>query len=127
MKNALEEYVYHIREKLETSLCQHTTDVERESFGKLLTETEDWIYDEGEDAKRSVISQRLEELKKSGERFKLRYDETNARPAAINALSVACDVSSLHACSPLLKLVLAYCSPYNFINAYISTFSGYLI
>ncbi len=82
-----------MREKLETCLARHTSDAEREAFGSKLTETEDWIYDEGEDAKKSILAKRLEGLKQTGDRFKLRYSETEARPEAITALSNACEAS----------------------------------
>lgn len=92
LKNALEEYVYEMRDKLDTCLRQYITDAERESFSKVLDDTESWIYNEGEDAKRSVISDRLNSLKGTGSRFLLRYTEADQRPSAINALSQSCEV-----------------------------------
>ncbi|VDD74042.1 unnamed protein product [Mesocestoides corti] len=91
LKNALEAYVYEMRDKLETCLLQHTTVAERDSFKELLNETEDWIYGEGEDAKKSVISNRLDTLKQTGDRFCIRFSEFESRPLAIRALSNACE------------------------------------
>lgn len=94
MKNALEAYVYEMRGKLETCLQQHTTETERDSFNKVLTDTEDWIYGDGAEAKKSVLSKRLEALQKTGGRYYLRFTEAGRRPPAISALASSCEVSS---------------------------------
>ncbi|KAM3176602.1 hypothetical protein ACTXT7_006223 [Hymenolepis weldensis] len=91
MKNALEEYVYDMRSKLESTLNQFTTEAERESFRKELNDAEDWVYGEGEDAKKSTIYKRLEALKRLGDRFMLRFREFENRPSAINDLTNACE------------------------------------
>ncbi|VDN96877.1 unnamed protein product [Rodentolepis nana] len=91
MKNALEEYVYDMRGKLESTLNQFTTDVERESFRRELNAAEEWVYGEGEDAKKSIISKRLEALKQPGDRFMLRFTEFENRTSAINGLTNACE------------------------------------
>nr|CUU98592.1 hypothetical transcript [Hymenolepis microstoma] len=91
MKNALEEYVYEMRSKLESALNQFTTEAERESFRKELNAAEEWVYGEGEDAKKSVISKRLEALKRLGDRFMLRFTEFENRTSAINGLTNACE------------------------------------
>ena len=36
---------------------------DREQFLKLLNDTEDWLYEEGEDESKSVYNKKLEELK----------------------------------------------------------------
>ena len=92
-KNSLEAYVYEMRNNLDTCLMQHTTETERDSFKRSLNETEDWIYNEGEDAKKSVISNRLDTLKEIGDRLMRRYVEFDKRPTAIKALTSTCEVS----------------------------------
>ncbi len=47
-KNAVEEYVYSMREKLESSLSDFISESDKDSFRSLLTSTEDWLYEEGE-------------------------------------------------------------------------------
>ncbi len=47
-KNAVEEYVYSMREKLESSLSDFISESDKESFRSLLSSTEDWLYEEGE-------------------------------------------------------------------------------
>ncbi|VDM19763.1 unnamed protein product [Hydatigera taeniaeformis] len=91
LKNALEAYVYEMRSKLETCLQHYTTETERDSFNKALTDTEDWIYDEGEDAKKSTISKRLKALQQTGDRYCLRFAEADSRRPAIEALANSCE------------------------------------
>lgn len=53
-KNAVEEYVYEMRDKLCSEYEEFMTEQDREEFSSLLTATEDWLYDEGEDEKKQV-------------------------------------------------------------------------
>nr|VZI44509.1 unnamed protein product [Spirometra erinaceieuropaei] len=89
-KNSLEEYVYDLRSKLEGPLSQFVLKEERSNFSQQLTDAEDWVYGDGEFAKRSEIQQRLEELKSAGERYKKRMTESERRPGAVDTLSRAC-------------------------------------
>ncbi|VTJ78992.1 Hypothetical predicted protein [Marmota monax] len=61
-KNAVEEYVYEFRDKLcgpyEKFICEQ----EHQNFLRLLTETEDWLYEEGEDQAKQAYVDKLEEL-----------------------------------------------------------------
>ncbi|MQL83355.1 hypothetical protein Taro_015825 [Colocasia esculenta] len=63
-KNALEAYVYEIRNKLFEKFRSFTTEPEREEISRNLQQTEDWIYDEGDDESENVYNQKLDELKK---------------------------------------------------------------
>ncbi|KAG8201418.1 hypothetical protein JTE90_024291 [Oedothorax gibbosus] len=85
-KNAVEEYVYDFRGKLGEQLEKFVTDEEREKLTKLLEDTEEWLYDEGEDVQKSVYIQKLNELKKSGDPIMFRYVEWEQRPIELNAL-----------------------------------------
>ena len=78
-RNAVEEYVYEMRDKLEDVYNEFISEQvcvlvacivyaivvyqDKESFLKLLTATEDWLYEEGEDETKSVYVKKLEELK----------------------------------------------------------------
>ena len=53
-KNALEEYIYALRSKLGEQYAEFATDEEKEKLGQELTALEDWLYEEGEDEKKSV-------------------------------------------------------------------------
>lgn len=89
-KNAVESYVYDMRNKVSTSfsfssfflylhcdyLCvlfffqlsdkyhEYITESEREAFLAKLQEVEDWLYEDGEDETKGVYVAKLEELKK---------------------------------------------------------------
>jgi len=45
-KNALEEYIYYAREKLDSSWKAFMPEAEKDSFRSLLTDSEDWLYSE---------------------------------------------------------------------------------
>ena len=64
-RNALEEYVYDLRSKLldDDQLATFVTDSDREEICRLLDETENWLYEEGEECQRQVYSDRLARLK----------------------------------------------------------------
>ncbi|OZJ04752.1 hypothetical protein BZG36_01799 [Bifiguratus adelaidae] len=85
-KNALEEYVYDMRGKIESSYSDYIDPSIKESFLNQLNATEDWLYDEGEDATKSVYSDKLEELRKIGVPVTLRFRDAEERPSAERAL-----------------------------------------
>jgi heat shock protein len=88
-KNALEEYVYDLREKLEGELREFLKDEERVSLIQKLNSDENWLYEEGSDDKKSTYIQRLEDLKKLGEPVKIRKREFDEVPSALQNLSLA--------------------------------------
>ncbi|XP_042541325.1 heat shock protein 105 kDa isoform X1 [Dipodomys spectabilis] len=85
-KNAVEEYVYEFRDKLcgpyEKFICEQ----EHQNFLKLLTETEDWLYEEGEDQAKQAYVDKLEELMKIGTPVKVRFQEAEERPKMLEEL-----------------------------------------
>lgn len=91
-KNALEAYVYALRNKLSDSLAAYAKPDDRDSVVSSLNDMEDWLYDEGEDQTKSVYIAKLEELKKLGNPIEIRFNEDQARPAAAEALKQTCDV-----------------------------------
>ena len=62
---------------------------EREQLSKVLTETEDWLYGDGEDEKKQVYIDKLAELKKFGNPIATRYVEAQTRPGACDNLGKA--------------------------------------
>ncbi|KAM0901558.1 hypothetical protein ACQ4PT_019904 [Festuca glaucescens] len=64
-KNALESYVYDIRNKLSERYRSFATDSEREEISVNLQQTEEWLYEEGDDETEAVYTSKLEELKKA--------------------------------------------------------------
>lgn len=83
-KNSVEEYVYDMREKLSDLLSDFITEADADTFRSQLTGTEDWLYDEGEDADTAVYEQRLAELKKMGDPVVERFREYEARTPAFD-------------------------------------------
>ncbi|BAT98525.1 Heat shock protein [Vigna angularis] len=74
-KNAVEAYVYDMRNKLNDKYQEFVIASEREDFTAQLQEVEDWLYDEGEDEAKGVYIAKLEQLKKQGDPIEGRYRE----------------------------------------------------
>ncbi|KAI8529533.1 hypothetical protein RHMOL_Rhmol12G0232200 [Rhododendron molle] len=72
-KNAVEAYVYGMRNKLHSKYQEFVTDPEREGLTAKLQEGEDWLYEDGEDETKGVYIAKLEELKKQGDPIEERY------------------------------------------------------
>ncbi|KAI8488965.1 Heat shock 70 kDa protein 4L [Branchiostoma belcheri] len=85
-KNAVEEYVYDIRDKLYGDFEPFITEEEREKYSVVLGNTEDWLYEDGEDQPKQVYLDKIAELKKTGEPVRARYKEELERPAAFEDL-----------------------------------------
>ncbi|KAF5385908.1 hypothetical protein D9615_002681 [Tricholomella constricta] len=86
-KNALEEYVYDTRSKLDERYAPYVQAPEKEKLLALLSEAEDWLYtDEGEDTTKSAYVERLDKLKVLGDPIAFRYKETDERMKAIASL-----------------------------------------
>ncbi|RSH80587.1 adenyl-nucleotide exchange factor sse1 [Apiotrichum porosum] len=90
-KNALEEYVYDMRSKLEDRYKLYVVPTEKETLLTGLAEAEDWLYtEEGEDATKSAYVAKLDALKKTGDQIALRWRENEERPRAAAALREVC-------------------------------------
>ncbi|XAR67728.1 hypothetical protein NMG60_11002606 [Bertholletia excelsa] len=85
-KNAVEAYVYDMRNKLYDKYQEFVTDSEREEFIAKLQEVEDWLYEDGEDETKGVYVAKLEELKKQGDPIEERYKEYSERGSVIGQL-----------------------------------------
>jgi len=86
-KNALEEYVYDIRDKLEGQWKKYVNGADADALRAKASESEDWLYtEEGEDATKSAYVERLDGLKQLGEPINLRFREHEERPKATAAL-----------------------------------------
>lgn len=85
-KNELESYIYDIRQKLSDKLKDYTTQDVINSFFKLLSENEEWLYGEGTNSSKSSFVQRIENLKKIGDPIKKRWEEYTQLPELVNEL-----------------------------------------
>ncbi|KAI0266665.1 heat shock protein [Gloeopeniophorella convolvens] len=82
-KNALEEYIYDMRSKLEDRYAAFVQPQEKEALLAELSKDEDWLYsEEGEDATKSAYVTRLDAAKKLGDPITTRWREAEERPRA---------------------------------------------
>mmetsp|Transcript_63469 Transcript_63469/g.70970 ORF Transcript_63469/g.70970 Transcript_63469/m.70970 type:complete len:856 (+) Transcript_63469:92-2659(+) len=88
MRNELESYIYGMRDKIssDSQLGPYSTQAEMDSFNKLNEDTENWLYEDGFDATKSVYAGKLDDLKKLGSPVEKRAAEAAARPIAVAAL-----------------------------------------
>jgi len=86
-KNALEEYIYDLRAKLDERYKAYVKADEKEKFLAALNEQEEWLYsEEGEDATKSLYVEHLAALQKLGDPIVARWRENEERPKAASAL-----------------------------------------
>lgn len=93
-KNSVEEYIYNIREKISEELADYILEADREAFSSKLTDTEDWLYEDGEDCEKSVYEEKLKDLKMIGEAAKKRKTEFEARKQAVETLGHSIQMAS---------------------------------
>eukprot|EP00548_Thalassiothrix_antarctica_P005052 CAMPEP_0194135114 /NCGR_PEP_ID=MMETSP0152-20130528/5192_1 /TAXON_ID=1049557 /ORGANISM="Thalassiothrix antarctica, Strain L6-D1" /LENGTH=837 /DNA_ID=CAMNT_0038831179 /DNA_START=248 /DNA_END=2761 /DNA_ORIENTATION=+ len=88
MRNELESYIYSMRDKItsESGLAPFTKDDEKNALSDLLGKTENWLYEDGFDAIKSVYGDKLGDLRRFGNPIELRASESAARPGAIQNL-----------------------------------------
>ncbi|KAJ3087232.1 adenyl-nucleotide exchange factor sse1 [Quaeritorhiza haematococci] len=127
-RNALEEYVYDVRSKLEMAWSEFIAEDARIAFMKELSAMEDWLYtEEGEEATKSVYVEKLTQLRKTGDPIGMRYREAETRPSAekhfreyVNSVIVnvtAGDDRYAHIAKEELDKVLSECqSKLNWLN-----------
>lgn len=86
-KNALEEYVYDMRSKLEGKYAQYAQSAEKEKLLTQLSKAEEWLYtEEGEDALKSAYVARLDNLLVLGGPISQRYIEHEKRDKVLSSL-----------------------------------------
>ena len=88
MRNELESYIYDKRDKItsESHLAPFATDEEKSAFSTALESIENWLYEDGFDATKSVYAEKLAELRKIGNPIERRQVESGARPATVASL-----------------------------------------
>nr|KAF6447024.1 heat shock protein family A (Hsp70) member 4 [Rousettus aegyptiacus] len=85
-KNAVEEYVYEMRDKLGGEYEKFVSEDDRNSFTLKLEDTENWLYEDGEDQPKQVYVDKLAELKTLGQPIKIRFQESEERPKLFEEL-----------------------------------------
>ncbi|ESZ98678.1 putative Heat shock protein Hsp88 [Sclerotinia borealis F-4128] len=61
-KNELETYIYEMRNKIDDQYAEFASDEEKEKLKAKLEASEDWLYDEGEDASKAVYVAKMDEI-----------------------------------------------------------------
>lgn len=87
-RNALEEYVYDMREKLSEggNLERFVVNAEREAVCAHLQELADWLYEEGEDCEREIYDEKLKGLRSKTNVINDRAHDYENCPAAFEDL-----------------------------------------
>ncbi|XP_054845640.1 heat shock 70 kDa protein 4L [Eublepharis macularius] len=85
-KNAVEEYVYDLRDKLCGVYEKFITEDDSSKITLMLEDTENWLYEDGEDQPKHVYVEKLQEMKKFGDPIHERHMEHEERPKALNEL-----------------------------------------
>ncbi|KAK3390468.1 heat shock protein 70 family [Podospora didyma] len=62
-KNELETYIYELRNKLDDQYSEHASEDEKSKIKQKLEDTEEWLYDEGDDATKAVYIAKMDEIK----------------------------------------------------------------
>jgi len=84
-RNELESYIYDTRDRIisENQLKPYCTSEDASKFSSLLEKLENWLYEDGFDAEKTVYVEKLSELKKMGDPIEYRKREADARPNAV--------------------------------------------
>jgi len=86
-KNALEEYIYDMRSKLDDRYAAYVIAHDKEQLLALLIHAEDWLYsEEGEDATKSAYTEKLDSLKALGDPIVFRWQEHQELPRTAGLL-----------------------------------------
>lgn len=90
-RNALEEFVYDMRDKLSTEgpLSLYIEPNQRQSICQQLNDLENWLYEEGEDCENEVYRSKLSDLHSKTDPIKARSFEYEQQPSAFNELGHA--------------------------------------
>ncbi|KAI1765472.1 heat shock protein Hsp88 [Hypoxylon sp. FL1150] len=85
-KNELETYIYDLRNKLDDQYADFASDEEKDKLRSKLTESEDWLYEDGEDATKAVYIAKMDELRSMAGPITQRYfDKIEADRQAVQA------------------------------------------
>ncbi|WDK11774.1 heat shock 70kda protein 4 [Colletotrichum graminicola] len=62
-KNELETFIYDLRNKLDDQYAEFASDEEKTKIKEKLEQTEDWLYDEGDDTTKAVYIAKIDEIR----------------------------------------------------------------
>ncbi|PUU80261.1 heat shock protein 70 family [Tuber borchii] len=84
-KNALEEYIYDLRGKLDDLYSKFASEDEKGQLRSILDDAENWLYEEGEDTSKAIYISKIEELRSHAGPIAQRYfdEEEDKRQAEL--------------------------------------------
>ncbi|CAL8272823.1 unnamed protein product [Merluccius merluccius] len=85
-KNAVEEYLYDLRNKLCGVYEKYITEEDGSQLTLMLEDTENWLYEEGEDQPKQIYVDKLDALKRFGQPIEDKHRECEDRPRAFEEL-----------------------------------------
>ncbi|KAG4415192.1 Heat shock protein hsp88 [Cadophora malorum] len=89
-KNELETYIYDMRNKIDDTYADFASDDEKTKLKAKLESSEDWLYDEGEDATKAVYQAKYDEIRALAGPIAQRYfDKIEEERAAAQAIADA--------------------------------------
>ncbi|KAI4243851.1 MAG: hypothetical protein L6R40_003233 [Gallowayella cf. fulva] len=62
-KNELESYIYELRGKIDDQYSEFASEEEKTKLKEKLEQSEDWLYDEGDDATRGIYVAKMDEIR----------------------------------------------------------------
>ncbi|KAK6336996.1 adenyl-nucleotide exchange factor sse1 [Orbilia javanica] len=74
-KNALEEYIYEMRSKIDDQYADFASDSEKSKLKDMLEAAENWLYDEGDDTTKAAYVAKHEELRSVAGPIVQRYND----------------------------------------------------
>jgi len=85
-KNELETYLYELRNKLDDQYAELASDDEKSKIRVKLDETEEWLYDEGDDTTKAVYIAKMDEIRAlAGPIVQRHFEKVEAERQALQA------------------------------------------
>jgi len=85
-KNELETYIYELRNKLDDQYADLASDDEKSKIRVKLDETEEWLYDEGDDTTKAVYIAKMDEIRGlAGPVVQRHFEKVEAERQAVQA------------------------------------------
>ncbi|KAK4100819.1 heat shock protein 70 [Parathielavia hyrcaniae] len=85
-KNELETYIYELRNKLDDQYAEFASEEEKDKIREKLSSTEDWLYDEGDDATKAVYIAKMDEIRAlAGPVVQRHFEKVEAERQALQA------------------------------------------
>jgi len=82
-KNDLETYMYALRDKIDDTHREFIEEKEREKLSAQLTELEDWLYEQGDEANKTQFLERQKQLKDIGDPMEYKKWESEHRQGRV--------------------------------------------